>query len=70
MDGNLILEKKSSNRFKKVVGNFSRQALHAYKLNFIEPSTGKTCEFQCEPPQDFKELLKELKIDNLDKDDN
>ena len=62
--------KKSSDRFKKVIGNFSRQALHAYKLNFIEPNSGKTCEFQCEPPQDFKELLQELEIDNLDNDDN
>ena len=63
-------EKKSSDKFKKVLGNFSRQALHAYKLNFTEPNTGKTCEFQCEPPQDFKELLKQLEIDNLDKDGN
>ena len=60
---------KNSDRFKKVIGNFSRQALRLQAI-FIEPNSGKTCEFQCEPPQDFKELLQELKIDNLDNDDN
>ena len=58
--------KKSSERFKEVIGNFSRQALHAHKLTFIEPDGKRRYEFQCEPPQDFKQLITELEIDNND----
>ena len=61
--------KKSSERFKKVVGNFSRQALHAHKLTFTETDGKKCYEFQCEPPQDFKHLIIELEIDNTEKND-
>ncbi len=35
----------------------NRQALHAYKLEFIEPRTFKRKEIICEIPQDMKKLL-------------
>lgn len=36
------------------------QALHAAKLGFVHPVSGKTVEFETEPPQDFMDLIKEL----------
>lgn len=32
---------------------FNRLMLHAYKISFKHPKTGKTCEFLCEIPKDF-----------------
>ena len=61
--------KKSSERFKEVLGNFSRQALHAYKLTFTEPDGKNYYEFQCEPPEDFKQLVAEMEIDSADKNE-
>ena len=62
--------KQSTQTFKKILSEFSRQALHAHKLTFADFNTEKTFEFQCEPPQDFKDLLKELKIDTINNNDN
>ena len=38
-----------------------RQALHAWKLAFRHPGTGKIARFEAPPPQDFKALLEELR---------
>ncbi|QVK19026.1 RluA family pseudouridine synthase [Mycoplasmatota bacterium] len=35
----------------------NRQALHAYRLNFIEPRTFKKQEIICELPQDMKKII-------------
>lgn len=38
----------------------SRQALHAYKLDFNSPRTGKRIHLKADLPKDIKELIKEL----------
>jgi 23S rRNA pseudouridine1911/1915/1917 synthase len=39
---------------------FPRQALHAWKLAFDHPRTGKPARFESKLPSDFRKLLKEL----------
>lgn len=46
---------------KSVVGNFSRQALHAGLLAFAHPLSGETLRFESDYPNDFKELLETLR---------
>ncbi len=43
------------------VRKLERQALHAWKLAFRHPGTGKTVRFEAPPPEDFKALLEELR---------
>lgn len=38
-----------------------RQALHAYRLGFVHPRTGKYVEFEAEPPQDFADLVRHFR---------
>jgi 23S rRNA pseudouridine1911/1915/1917 synthase len=38
----------------------SRQALHAYRLRFIHPISGKSLAFEAPVPPDMHELLKLL----------
>lgn len=45
---------------KKGKVNFSGQALHGYRVEFIHPSSGKTMDFCAQPPEDFMKLLKKL----------
>ena len=70
--GNPILGDKSYGRsrkkFKKIdidiekkINNFNRQALHAKKLGFTHPSTGKEINFEGKRPDDFDQLIKSLK---------
>ena len=40
----------------------SRQMLHAWKLNFAHPITGKELSFTCAPPQDFITLIEKLTL--------
>jgi 23S rRNA pseudouridine1911/1915/1917 synthase len=54
---------------------FKRQALHAYKLAFIHPETGKEVSFTAKPPEDMQQLIAILRQDvrslyNLDEDDD
>jgi 23S rRNA pseudouridine1911/1915/1917 synthase len=42
------------------VHRLARQALHAWKLAFVHPSTGKTVRFEAPPPADFEALLADL----------
>jgi 23S rRNA pseudouridine1911/1915/1917 synthase len=39
----------------------ARQALHAWKLAFRHPSSGKAVAYEAPPPQDFRALLEQLK---------
>tara|TARA_Y100001970_G_scaffold294330_1_gene450681 strand:+ start:8317 stop:9279 length:963 start_codon:yes stop_codon:yes gene_type:complete len=48
-------------RCKKLPCNLDGQALHANKLGFIHPITGKEMTFEAETPIIFKKLLKKIK---------
>ena len=48
-------DKKTFNKFM-ILKNFERQALHAYHLGFVHPSTKKQIDFNIDLPQDFKNL--------------
>jgi 23S rRNA pseudouridine1911/1915/1917 synthase len=41
---------------------FSRQALHAFRLGFLHPSTGEGCSWQAGLPDDFAALLEQAGI--------
>lgn len=43
---------------------FSRQALHAFQLGFVHPSTGKTVRFEAPLPRDMSDLLTRLRREN------
>jgi 23S rRNA pseudouridine1911/1915/1917 synthase len=45
---------------KDLVNSFTRQALHAYKLEFIHPITEELMEFEIDLPLDMKELCQNL----------
>ena len=47
------------------VANFSRQALHAAKLQFDHPRSGETVAFEAPPPNDMRELLDTLRSQAL-----
>jgi 23S rRNA pseudouridine1911/1915/1917 synthase len=40
---------------------FPRQALHAERLRLLHPETGKTMEWQADPPADLQTLIKQLR---------
>lgn len=61
----LKLPKDVSTALKTPLKAFSRQALHATKLEFEHPTQQHVLTFDCEPPDDFKKLL-----DALNHDDN
>ena len=46
---------------KKLLATISRQALHAFRLEFIHPITGEKCLFEKKVPDDFKAVLDILK---------
>ena len=45
---------------KKEQFNLKGQLLHAYKVGFVHPVTGKYMEFESELPEHFKEVLKNI----------
>jgi 23S rRNA pseudouridine1911/1915/1917 synthase len=47
--------------FKKILSIINRQALHAHKLGFNHPRTGKYIEFTAPLPEDIANLLKYLR---------
>jgi 23S rRNA pseudouridine1911/1915/1917 synthase len=49
---------------KKALG-INRQALHAFKLAFVHPHTGKTCQFEAPLPSDFSVALASLGWDTM-----
>lgn len=54
---------KCSMEIKEKINQLSRQALHAYKLEFIHPTKNKTMSFQSEIPKDIKDILDALRED-------
>jgi 23S rRNA pseudouridine1911/1915/1917 synthase len=46
-----------STKAKRALGEFERQALHAYLLGFVHPAGGETLRFERNPPPDFAFLL-------------
>ncbi|WP_150466513.1 23S rRNA pseudouridine(1911/1915/1917) synthase RluD [Francisella sp. SYW-9] len=63
---------KSSVKLKKLgIANLQRQALHAYKLSFIHPTTGKVVKFKSKLPYDMLSLKSQLRetIEYFEEDD-
>ena len=48
-------------QLRGMINHLGRQALHAFCLGFIHPTTGDYMEFSAEPPEDFQELLNYLR---------
>lgn len=48
---------KLSPELKKVINSFKRQALHAYKLEFIHPITEELMQFEIDLPEDIQNLI-------------
>ena len=53
--------KKIDLNIEKKINNFNRQALHAKSLSFIHPTTKKEIFFEAKRPEDFDNLIKNLK---------
>ena len=51
----------------ELLKDFDRQALHAYKISFEHPVTGKQVRITAEPPEDFARLLAKLGSEFLEK---
>lgn len=54
---------KNAYKAKNFIDNFSRQALHSYKIKFFQPTTGELKSFEIPLPKDLKEL--ESKISKI-----
>ncbi len=59
----LVIPKNSTPAFADMLRNFNRQALHAAKLEFAHPITGKQVAVEAPLPADMKLLLKSLNAD-------
>lgn len=46
----------------KVITELHGQCLHAWKLGFVHPVTGKYMEFTCDPPESFQRFREKLKM--------
>ena len=55
-----MISKKYDNKTKKFLYNFKRQALHSYKLEFLQPITDTVLKFQIPMPEDMVELSRIL----------
>lgn len=53
--------KNLPNKVKVIVDNFSRQALHSFKINFIHPFTNELIDIECPLPDDLQYLDKVLR---------
>ena len=65
--GDSLYGKSQYQRLKampEVIQNFSRQALHAYRLSFIHPKTKELCDFTCDLPADIASLVAVLGKNN------
>jgi 23S rRNA pseudouridine1911/1915/1917 synthase len=60
----LSLPKGASDELKDVLKNFTRQALHAKKLEFVHPTTNNLVHFKAELPDDMQQLLLTIKQNN------
>lgn len=61
--GGLRLPKGATSELIAVLRSFRRQALHARKLGFVHPMSGKPMEFIAERPADQQALLVALRAD-------
>jgi 23S rRNA pseudouridine1911/1915/1917 synthase len=61
--GRFARPKGATEAMVAVLRAFHRQALHAARLAFDHPRTGKRKSFDSAPPADFQELLRALRID-------
>jgi len=61
--GRLALPKGATPRLIAVLRAFKRQALHATRLAFDHPRTGRRMSFESPVPQDYAELLDALRED-------
>ena len=61
--GRLAFPKGASEELRQALRNFSRQALHAARLKFDHPVTGRPLEFASALPADMRALLEELARD-------
>ena len=59
----LKLARGLSDEVQETLKAFQRQALHAYKLAFIHPASGKKVEFSAKPPEDMQHLIQTLRKD-------
>jgi len=58
--GDKVYKGRTPRKSEEFLKNFPRQALHAIKLEFLHPKTGKTKRFKTELPQDMKRLIDKL----------
>ena len=49
-------------KIRKTCLDFPRQALHAFKLSFLDPETKKRLSFCAKPPLDMQELIEKLTL--------
>ncbi len=61
--GRLQIPPGSGDELKEMLRSFNHQALHARKLGFIHPSTGKPVEWKAPLPDDMKQLMAVLEAD-------
>ncbi|MES1195909.1 MAG: 23S rRNA pseudouridine(1911/1915/1917) synthase RluD [Steroidobacter sp.] len=59
----LLIPRGASERVANTLRNFHRQALHAAKLEFMHPITGKPVSCKASMPADMKQLIRMLDAD-------
>lgn len=62
----LALPPRATERLKRVLQNFKRQALHARKLGLVHPVSGEMMRWEAPLPADLQELLAALEEDRRD----
>mgnify|MGYP001178422977 CR=1 FL=1 len=75
----LVGDKTYNPRYQKIAGisetldnalrEFPRQALHAFQLAFDHPVTEQRCEFECEAPADYRQLIQSLRDEAQSRND-
>ena len=61
--GRLAIPTGASERLRDTLRRFSRQALHAQRLEFVHPLSDEFVDLEVPPPDDFAELLAALEED-------
>ena len=64
----LRIPKAAKESLVKQLRSIKRQALHAYKLDFIHPISGDHMSFSSNLPEDMELTIKELSGNTLDKE--
>ena len=63
----LTIPKAAKESLMKQLRSIKRQALHAFKLDFIHPVSGDQMSFSSDLPEDMELTIKELSGNTLDK---